>query len=94
MIRDTATGVEIDIRVIPCARKTEVSGQRDGKVLVRVAAPPVENAANEELIGFLAEALSVPRRSIRLVRGEHSRSKVVAVTGVSAQLVRECLHST
>jgi uncharacterized protein len=92
VVRETATGVEIEIRVIPRARRTEISGHRDGAVLIRVAAPPVEDAANDALTAFLAGALSVPRRSVRLVRGAHSRTKTVAVAGVSARFVHDRLR--
>jgi uncharacterized protein len=93
VIRDTATGVEIDVRVAPRAGKSEIDGQRNGMLLVRIAAPPVENAANEALIELLARTLSVPRRSVQLVRGKHSRSKIILVAGVSADFVRDRLQS-
>ncbi|MBW8861369.1 MAG: DUF167 domain-containing protein, partial [Acidobacteria bacterium] len=52
MITATAAGVELTVRVIPRARKTEISGERDGALVVRVAAPPVEGAANDALVEF------------------------------------------
>lgn len=62
-------------------------------MLVRVAAPPVEGAANDALITFLADLLRVPRRNIRLIRGERSRRKRIAVAGVNAEFVRHLLRS-
>jgi uncharacterized protein len=88
VIRDTTSGVELDIRVIPRARKTEVAGLREDSVLIRLSAPPVENAANEALITCVAEWLGVRRRAVHLVSGERSRRKRVAVDGFSADLVR------
>jgi uncharacterized protein len=85
---DAAISVEIDVRVIPRARKTEIAGERDGAVLVRIAAPPVEGAANDALIAFLASVLHVPQRAIRIVGGERSRHKRVAIAGVSADDVK------
>ena len=62
MIRDTPGGVELDVRVIPRARKTTLDGVRDGALLVRVAAAPRDGAANDALIEYLAGALRLPRQ--------------------------------
>ena len=88
MIRETAAGVEIDIRVIPRARKTGLGGVRDGALLVRLAAPPVDNAANDTLNRFLCDLLHVPIRAIRIISGERGRRKRVAIAGISADEVR------
>jgi uncharacterized protein (TIGR00251 family) len=82
----------IDIRVIPRAAKPGVAGNRAGAVLVRLASPPVEGAANEELIRILATALNVPRRSVAIVGGLTSRAKKVRVAGLSPEEVRSRLQ--
>jgi uncharacterized protein (TIGR00251 family) len=82
---------QLDVRLIPRARKTGVAGTRDGAVLIRVAAPPVAGAANEALIDFLADRLKLPRRSIRIIGGETSRRKRVAVDGITADALRTAL---
>jgi len=81
----TAGGVEIDVRVIPRSGRTGLAGSRDGRLLVRVSAPPVEGAANDALLALVADTLSVPRRAVRIVAGERSRQKRIAVDGVSAE---------
>jgi uncharacterized protein (TIGR00251 family) len=91
MFRDTPAGAEIDIRVIPRAHKTEIAGERDGALLVRVKAPPVDGAANDAVVECLAAALGVPRRAIAIVAGERSRRKKVVVAAMSAAAVRERL---
>ncbi len=91
MIRATATGVELDVRVIPRARTTDISGERDGALVVRINAPPVEGAANDALIAFFADALRVPRRAIRIVSGERGRHKRVAIAGVTEARIRGLL---
>ena len=88
MIRETAAGVEIAVRVIPRARRSTIDGERDGHLLVRLSAPPVDNAANDALIAFLSEVLDVPKRSVQLVAGATSRSKRVAIQGMSVEGVR------
>ncbi len=72
----------LDIRVIPRAPRTRVDGMRGGAILIRLAAPPVDGAANAALIAFLATALDLPRRNIRIVSGETSRDKRVAIAGI------------
>ena len=88
MIRDRPAGVELDVRVIPRARKTEVAGLRDQAVLIRLAAMPVEGAANDALVAFVAEWLAVPRRAVQILSGERSRRKRLSVTGVTANAIR------
>ncbi len=92
MIRDTPTGVELDVRVIPRARKSEQAGLRDNAIVVRLAAPPVEGAANDALVACVAEWLGVPRRAVCILSGERSRRKRLSVTGVTADLVRTRLR--
>jgi uncharacterized protein (TIGR00251 family) len=81
-VRATAHGARIDVRVIPRSPRTGVDGMRDGRVLVRVTAPPVDSAANEAVLAVLAHVLGVAKRSVRLVSGATARNKVIEVDGV------------
>ncbi|MGQ9584223.1 MAG: DUF167 domain-containing protein [Anaerolineae bacterium] len=87
----TEGGVRFYVRVVPRARKSEVSGLWGEALKVRVAAPPVEGAANEALVNFLAERLSVRRAQVRIVSGQTSREKVVEVQGLGPAEVKERL---
>ena len=91
-ITSSTDGVYIDIRVIPRAGKAGIAGTRNGALLVRLKAPPVDGAANAELIEVLSEALGVPRRNITLESGERSRTKRVRVVGMAADAVRLALN--
>jgi uncharacterized protein len=82
VIQSTPQGVIITIRVIPRASQSGVAGIRGDALLVRLNAPPVEGAANSELVEVMAAALKVPKRSISIVAGERSRLKRVLVTGI------------
>lgn len=82
-IRATASGVSLDLRVIPRSPRTGLNGIRDGRLLLRVTAPPVDQAANEAVVEAIADLFDQPRRSVRVVSGLTSRNKVVEVTGVS-----------
>jgi uncharacterized protein (TIGR00251 family) len=82
MIAETATGIIISVRVIPRANQSRIDGRRGDALLVRLKAPPVDGAANAELIRVIASALDVPARSVSIVSGEHARQKRVAVLGI------------
>lgn len=69
----------VDVRVIPRARKSAVEGERDGRLVVRLAAAPVDGAANDALIALLAEHFNVPRKHVRIVSGERSRNKRIQI---------------
>ena len=71
----------------PRASRTELAGLHGGVLKVRIAAPPVEAAANRALIEFLAECLGVAKRSVRIVAGETSRTKLVEADGVTPEQV-------
>jgi uncharacterized protein (TIGR00251 family) len=71
------------IRVIPRARKNAVAGMRGDALLMRLAAPPVEGAANDALIAYLAELFERPRRNFTILSGHKSRDKRVQIDGLS-----------
>ena len=93
MIHSIPDGVVLDIRVIPRAGKAGVAGTRGDAWLVRLHAPPVDGAANAELVALLAATLGVPKRDIAIVAGEGSRQKRVKVIGIDA-LTAEARLST
>ena len=76
---------ELRVRVQPRARRSELAGMREGSLVVRVAAPPVDGKANAALCAFLAKQLGVPKSRVSVVRGLTAREKVVRVEGVSAE---------
>ena len=78
----------VDVRVIPRAQKTELAGTREGAILVRVSAPPVEGAANDAVIALLAERLDIPRRDIRIMSGQSSRHKRIEIVGATPEQIR------
>ncbi len=90
-IRTTEAGVTLRVRVQPRASRDALSGERDGALVVRLTAPPVEGAANEALARFLGKALGVAPSAVRVVSGASGRNKVVSVAGVDAATVRERL---
>ncbi|MEX1050332.1 MAG: DUF167 family protein [Gemmatimonadales bacterium] len=77
--------------VQPRASKSEVVGLHGDAIKMRIAAPPVDGAANVELIGFLARRLRVPKSSITLVTGETGRTKRIRVAGLTPATLRATL---
>jgi uncharacterized protein (TIGR00251 family) len=88
-----ANDVVLTVRVVPRAAKSGVAGRRGDDWLVRLHAPPVEGAANAELIAVLAAALGVPKRAVTIVSGESSRQKRVQVAGIDAATAERQLLS-
>ena len=86
----TARGdaVRFAVRVQPRASRSELAGVLGDALRVRLAAPPVDGAANEALVALLADVLGVTRRAVRIVTGHGSRSKVVEVDGLAPDAVR------
>lgn len=76
------------MRVQPRASRDALAGERDGALLVRLTAPPVEGAANAALVRLLGKTLGVAPSALRILAGSTGRSKVVAVEGLDAAAVR------
>jgi uncharacterized protein (TIGR00251 family) len=87
-ITESSAGARFAVRVTPRAGRSGVTGVRDGVLLVRLAAPPVEGAANEALIAFIAQVLDRPTRDVEIVAGRRSREKRLRVAGIRAGEVR------
>jgi hypothetical protein len=84
-ITESGDSIQFAVRVVPRAGRTGVAGVRQGALLVRLAAPPVEGAANEALLAYLAELTDRPKRDVAIVSGQNSRNKRVRISGVTAR---------
>ena len=82
----TADGVTLQVQVQPRASRTEVAGMHGDAIKIRLAAPPVDGEANEELVRFLAKLLGVPKNAVTIVSGATAKRKRVRVVGVTAQV--------
>jgi uncharacterized protein len=80
------------VKVSPRASRSEIVGEHDGVLRVRLAAPPVDGAANEELVRMLAKAFRVSRGAVEITVGLGSKVKHVSVTGVVPDLVGTLNH--
>jgi uncharacterized protein len=82
----------IEVYIQPGASRTELAGVHDGAIKIRVAAPPVDGAANRALIDFIARQLGIAKRSVRLVSGETRRRKILEIDGLTPELISAALR--
>jgi uncharacterized protein len=82
---------DVAVRVTPRARASEIAGERDGVLLVRVRAPPADGRANAELCRLIAKHAVVGVRSVAIARGASTREKLVHVEGIDEQELRRRL---
>jgi uncharacterized protein len=83
--------VYLSVKVQPRASRNEVSEVFGTELKIKVTAPPVDSAANEALIGFLAELIGCARSALQLTRGATSRHKVIAIRGITADKISAAL---
>ena len=77
--------------VQPGARRTEIAGRHGSDLKIRVAAQPIDQAANEALLAFLAQRLGVRQRNVRLIHGATARRKVLEIEGVTLERIEALL---
>jgi len=82
----------LELHVRPGARISEACGEHDGRLKLKIAAPPVDNKANGVLRSWVAVCLGVPNSAVRLLRGEASRRKTLAISGLDSERVAAALE--
>ena len=85
--------IAFSVRVVPRASKSEIIGEHDGALKVRIASPPVDGAANAELIKLLAKQLGVSKSNVDIIGGQASKTKQVRVTGITAAQIASVLKA-
>ena len=83
----------LSIRIQPRASKNEIVPMENGKLKIRLTAPPVDGAANEALVKFLADALSVTKSQVEIVSGHTSREKIIRINGISPAAADRLLNN-
>ena len=83
-LRETAEGVYLSVKLQPRATRNQIQGLQGKELKIAITAPPVDSAANNFLLKFLAEELNLRRSDVQLVRGETSRHKTIFIAGVGA----------
>lgn len=82
-IRETETGVVVPLHVQPRAQRDELAGFHNGALKLRIAAPPVDDAANRSVIAFFSSLLDIPKSFFKMRSGLRSRNKVLHIRGIS-----------
>ena len=88
-IQQLADGVIFAVKVHPRAKKTAITGEIGDTLKLSITAPPADGKANHACIDFFAKLLRVPRSSITIASGRNSRNKVIRISGISADRIRE-----
>ena len=78
----------LKLRIVPNAKRNEVTGEHGDAVKIKVAAPAIEGKANEALLEFIAEKLGIHRRNLTLIAGGKSRDKLIEIVGLDATEAR------
>jgi uncharacterized protein (TIGR00251 family) len=92
-VRDADGGATVRVRVTPRASRDALAGERQGALVVRITAPPVEGAANAAVLRLLARVLRVPPSAVEVRQGASGRDKLLHVTGLDAASLRARLDS-
>ena len=79
------------VRVVPRASRSEIVGEHDNAIRVRLAAPPVDGAANEELVRTIADAFGVSRSAVQIINGHKSKLKTLKVIGLDPAALTRAL---
>jgi uncharacterized protein (TIGR00251 family) len=90
-ITTLATGVRFAVRARPRASRDDITGVLDGRLVVRVTAPPVDSAANDAIVRVIAAWLDVPRSRVTIARGGSGRNKVIEVQGATEATIRRAV---
>lgn len=89
---DRGNGIfRLKLAVQPGAKHTDVVGIHDACLKIKISAPPVDGAANDEIVSFLSKRLGIKQRQVLLISGAASRRKIVEVQGVSLEIVQNKL---
>ncbi len=91
--RKTKSGVALDVWIQPGAARSEVAGIHDGRLKLRIAAPPTEGRANAEVVRFLATRLAVPKSTITISRGRSTRRKLVTIEEIDLSRILRLVGS-
>jgi uncharacterized protein len=81
------------VKVVPRASKSEILGELDGALKIRVASPPVEGAANSELVKLLSKTFGVSKSDVEIMSGETSRVKQIRISGVRGEKLAAILQA-
>ena len=90
--KEKAGSVIFDVRVVPRASKSEIVGEYNGALKIRIASPPVDGAANEELIKVLAKQFGVAKSAVEIINGQTSKIKQILLRNITGEKLNAVLQ--
>ena len=90
-VKESAGGISFSVKVQPRAKRSAITGIFGDALKLSLTAPPVEGRANHAVVEFVADWFQIPHSQVTITTGETSRNKLIRVTGVTAQQMREKL---
>jgi uncharacterized protein (TIGR00251 family) len=91
-LKESATGVTFAVKVHPRAHNNAITGIIGDALKLALTAPPVDGKANQAVIEFFADLFAISRSSVTITSGETSRTKVIRVSGISAEQAQQKLQ--
>ena len=88
---ETDRGLTFTVRIVPRASRSEIAGEYNVAMRIRIAAPAVEGAANKELIRLLAKMFNLPQNAVAIVSGVASKSKIIRIDGAGAARLEQLI---
>lgn len=92
-IKEFSNAVTFKVRLTPRSSRNAIVGEHEGALKIALTAPPVEGAANEALVEFLAKVLGIRKSAVKIVSGEKSKNKTVRIEGVNLSSLKRYLDS-
>lgn len=84
MISESSAGIKISLYVIPNAPRSQIVGEYNSQLKIKIKAPPVDGKANQAIIEFFSELFEIPQKDLEILKGDKSKSKTLLVRGLSA----------
>ena len=91
-VLETTEGIQFKIKVLPRAAKNEISGIQGDALKLRLTAPPVDGAANEACVQFLAGLLNISKKAVSIVNGHTSQHKIIRIEGIKKADLLKCVE--
>ncbi len=92
MIKQLPGGVQISLHVLPNAPKSQIIGEHNGSLKIKIKAPPVDGKANEAIVDFFSRLLKVSKSSIEILKGDKSKAKKILIHGLTVEVVQSHLQ--
>ncbi len=86
--KENKNNLTLNIYVVPRSSKSEIVGIYNDSLKIKLKSPPVDNAANEELVRFLADKLKTSKSNIEIVKGQNQKKKIISLTSCNVALIR------